>query len=56
VKVLLADRVAPGCSRILREAGLEVADRPGLEPGKLREALAGAAGLIVRSATRATAS
>ncbi len=55
MKVLLADRVAPGCSRILREAGLEVADRPGLEPGRLREALAGAAGLIVRSATRVDA-
>jgi D-3-phosphoglycerate dehydrogenase len=51
VKVLLADAVAAECGEILRAAGHEVVDRPGLPRAELAAALADCQGLVVRSAT-----
>ena len=55
MKVFLADQVSPDCARILRDAGLEVDDRPGLPDAEKLAALADAEGLVVRSATTVTA-
>lgn len=39
----------------MRSAGLEVDERPGIEPAELLDAVRGAAALVIRSATRVTA-
>ena len=53
-KVVIADPVSPLCSEILLRAGIEVEVRTGAPAADLREALSGAAGLVVRSETKVT--
>lgn len=50
-RVLITEELAPSATDALKAAGYEVDTRLGLEPSELREAIAGAAALIVRSAT-----
>jgi D-3-phosphoglycerate dehydrogenase / 2-oxoglutarate reductase len=55
-KVLVTDSLAPQGLEILEDApGVEVVDSPGLEPAALREAIADADALIIRSGTQVTA-
>src|SRR5262245_40883917 len=54
-RVLISDKIESSCLDLLRQAGLEVDDRPGLKDAALREALQAADGVIVRSQTRITA-
>jgi D-3-phosphoglycerate dehydrogenase / 2-oxoglutarate reductase len=54
-RVLISDKLeSPGLD-LLREAGIEVDNRPGLKGAALQEALQGADGVIVRSGTQLTA-
>src|SRR5262245_14247896 len=54
-RVLISDKLeAPGLD-LLRQANLEVDNRPGLAGAELQEALRAAEGVIVRSGTRITA-
>lgn len=53
-RVLVAERIAPAGLDLLADAGHSVDVRLGMSPGELREALAGAQALIIRSATRVT--
>jgi len=54
-RVLISDKLeAPGLE-LLRQAGIELDDRPGLMGPALQEALRAADGVIVRSGTRLTA-
>src|ERR671922_1652005 len=54
-RVLISDKLeAPGLD-LLRQAGIEVDDRPGLTGAALQEAVRAADGVIVRSGTRITA-
>jgi D-3-phosphoglycerate dehydrogenase len=55
MKVLLADRISAECKELLTAAGLEVSDRPGLDVAGLKEAIADADGVILRSGVRLTA-
>ena len=55
MKVLISDSLAAEGVAILREAGLDVVERPGLPPDELREALRDADALILRSGTQLTA-
>lgn len=55
MKVLIADKLAPVAAQRLRQAGVEVDDRAGIEAGELAAALADVDGLIVRSRTQVTA-
>ena len=55
MKVVLADKVAPECARLLTEAGLEVDDRSADDADAKLATLADAVGLVVRSATQVTA-
>ena len=55
IKILVADDVSDTGLQPLRDAGFVVAKRTGLDPAELREALAGCAGLVVRSETKVTA-
>lgn len=52
MKILLADAVHADCARLLRAAGFEVDDRPGLSRPEQIEAVADIDGLVVRSATQ----
>ncbi|HYV85887.1 MAG TPA: phosphoglycerate dehydrogenase [Patescibacteria group bacterium] len=54
MKILISDRVSKTCAEVLRAAGLEPDERPGLAPDALRAAIQGAVGLVVRSDTRVT--
>jgi phosphoglycerate dehydrogenase-like enzyme len=54
MKVLIADKVSKTCAEVLRREGFETEHRPGLSPDQLREAVAGVAGIVVRSDTRVT--
>ncbi|MGF1544538.1 MAG: phosphoglycerate dehydrogenase [Parvularculaceae bacterium] len=56
-KVLISDALSETAVNIFRERGLEAVFEPGLgkEPDRLREMIADADGLAVRSATKATA-
>jgi D-3-phosphoglycerate dehydrogenase len=51
-RVLVAETIAPSGLDALRAAGLDVDVRTGLSPEELREAVVGAAALVIRSATR----
>ncbi len=55
MKVLIADKLAPVAAQFLRQAGVEVDDRAGIEASQLAAALAEVDGLIVRSRTKVTA-
>ena len=54
-RVLVAEKIAPRGIEALRAAGLDVDERLDLSPEELPEAVKGAAGIIVRSATQVTA-
>ncbi|MFQ5877783.1 MAG: phosphoglycerate dehydrogenase [Acidobacteriota bacterium] len=54
MKVLIADRVSPSCSEVLRRSGLEPVVRTGLRGAALLRQVAGVEGIIVRSDTRIT--
>lgn len=54
-RVLVSDKLEPVGIELLRQAGIEVDDRAGLSGPALHEALRGADGVIVRSATQITA-
>src|SRR5436305_77107 len=54
-RVLISDKLeAPGLD-LLRQAGIELDERPGLTGAALQEALRAADGVVVRSGTRITA-
>jgi D-3-phosphoglycerate dehydrogenase / 2-oxoglutarate reductase len=55
-RVLIADEMSPRAAEILRSRGLDVEVRPGLAPADLAIAVADCEGLVVRSATKVTAS
>lgn len=55
MKVLISDRVDPGCAEVLTaRPGLEVDIRTELSPGELTDAIGAYEGLIVRSGTQVT--
>ncbi len=54
-KILVADEVSDTGLQPLRDAGFLVEKRVRLNPVELREALAGCAGLVVRSETKVNA-
>jgi D-3-phosphoglycerate dehydrogenase len=54
-KVLISDKMSPLAAELLRERGVEVEVAPGLPPEELAGKIADCEGLIVRSATKATA-
>ena len=51
-RVLICDKLEPSGLELLRQAGLEVDNRPGLKGDDLKAALRAADGCIVRSGTR----
>ena len=53
-RILISDPVAPVCAEMLRQAGMNTETRIGLSVPELKEALAGAVGLVVRSETKVT--
>ena len=55
MKVLISDDLAPECADILKKGGLEVDVKVGLKPEELKAIIGNYEGLIVRSATKATA-
>ena len=55
MKVLISDNLAPIGEKILREAGLEVDNNPGLAPDELKAIIGDYDGLVIRSATKVTA-
>mgnify|MGYP003407609460 CR=1 FL=1 len=54
-RILVTEKIADGGLQRLRDAGHDVDVQLGLSPGELVSAVPGAAGLIIRSATRVTA-
>jgi D-3-phosphoglycerate dehydrogenase/(S)-sulfolactate dehydrogenase len=52
--ILISDPVSGVCAEILRAAGLQVEEKPGLPAPELRKLLADAIGLVVRSETKVT--
>ena len=54
-RVFISDKLEASGIDLLRQAGLEVDNRPGLSGAELLEALQAAEGMIVRSGTRVTA-
>lgn len=54
-RVLICDKLESSGLDLLRQAGIEVDNRPGLKGGELKSALGGADGCIVRSGTQITA-
>ena len=55
MRVLISDRVDPGCVDVLQAGGrIEAEVSTGLAPGELLERIGAYDGLIVRSATRVT--
>jgi D-3-phosphoglycerate dehydrogenase len=55
MKVIITDPIAPEGVKMLKDAGLEVDERPGLPPDELVKAIGAYDALIVRSATKVTA-
>lgn len=55
MKVLISDDLAPECAEILKKGGLDVDVKVGLKPEELKAIIGDYEGLIVRSATKATA-
>ena len=55
MKVLISDSMSPLGQKILTDAGLEVDVKSGLSPEELKEIIGEYDGLLVRSATKATA-
>ncbi len=54
MKVLISDNLAPIGEKTLREAGLEVDNKPGLSPEELKSIIGEYDGLVIRSATKVT--
>jgi D-3-phosphoglycerate dehydrogenase len=54
-RVLISDKLEAAGLTLLREAGIEVDNRPGLTGAALQEAIRAADGIIVRSGTQVTA-
>ena len=54
-RVFISDKLVPGGIDLLKQAGLEVDNRPGLKDAALKEAMQAADGMIVRSDTKVTA-
>ncbi len=54
-RVLIGDKLETGGLDLLRQAGIELDERPGLKGADLQEAIRAADGVIVRSGTRITA-
>src|SRR5262245_12235470 len=54
-RVLISDKLEPTGLDLLREAGIELDDRPGLTGAALQQAIQSAEGVVVRSGTRITA-
>ncbi|MCJ8191547.1 phosphoglycerate dehydrogenase [Sphingomicrobium aestuariivivum] len=55
VKVLIADKMDPRAAEIFRERGIEVDEKPGLNPEELKAIIGDYDGLAVRSATKPNA-
>jgi D-3-phosphoglycerate dehydrogenase len=55
MKVLISDKLSEQGKNVLRERGVEFDDKPGLSPEELKSIIGDYEGLIVRSATKATA-
>jgi D-3-phosphoglycerate dehydrogenase / 2-oxoglutarate reductase len=55
MKVLISDNLSPAGAQILRDAGLEVDINTGLPPEELKKIIGNYDGLVIRSATKATA-
>jgi len=55
MKVIITDPIAKAGVQMLKEAGLEVDERPGLPPAELVQAIPAYDAIIVRSATKVTA-
>jgi len=55
VKVIITDPIAPAGVKMLRDAGFQVDERPGLPPEELVKAIPDYDAIIVRSATKVTA-
>ncbi len=55
MKVIITDPIAPEGVKMLKDAGLEVDERPGLPPDELIKAIPAYDAIIVRSATKVTA-
>ena len=54
MKVIITDPIAPQGVKMLKEAGLDVDERPGLPPDELIEAIPAYEAIIVRGATKVT--
>src|SRR5438067_1650989 len=54
-RVFISDKLVPAGVELLKQAGLEIDNRPGLKDAALKDALRGADGMIVRSDTKVTA-
>jgi len=54
-RVFISDKLEPSGLETLRQAGLEIDNRPGLSGSALLEAIQAADGIIIRSGTRITA-
>lgn len=54
MKVIITDPIAPQGVKMLKEAGLEVDERPGLPPDELVKAIPAYEAIIVRGATKVT--
>ncbi len=55
MKVLISDPIAPDGIEILKQAGLEVLERPGMSKEELLETIKDVDAIIIRSATKMTA-
>ncbi|MBM3314693.1 phosphoglycerate dehydrogenase, partial [candidate division WOR-3 bacterium] len=55
MKVIITDPIAPAGVKMLRDAGFQVDERPGLPPEELVKAIPDYDAIIVRSATKVTA-
>ena len=54
LRVLLPEKIADAGVALLRDAGIEVDERPGLDANELLGVIGSYDGLIVRSATKVT--
>ncbi|MBX9681915.1 MAG: phosphoglycerate dehydrogenase [Gemmataceae bacterium] len=54
-RVFISDKIEAGCIDMLKGAGLDVDNRPGLKGGDLKKAMQAADGMVVRSGTTVTA-
>ncbi len=54
-KVLISDKMSPRAAEIFRDRGVEVDEKPGLEPADLAAIIGQYDGLAIRSATKVTA-